>query len=81
MDNPYEQEQQRVLSRIVTTLEKLNESVLALNHAVAVSNASAPFSFPFPLLLPRSRVSVSENLPVSPPPSPLVSLVLWHDAT
>lgn len=37
MDNPYEQEQQRVLNRIVTTLEKLNESVLALNHAVAVS--------------------------------------------
>ncbi|KAM0791515.1 hypothetical protein ACM66B_005966 [Microbotryomycetes sp. NB124-2] len=38
MDNPYEQEQQKILGRIVTTLEKLNESILALNHAVAETN-------------------------------------------
>lgn len=36
MDNPYEEEQQKILGRIVGTLEKLNESMLALNHAVAV---------------------------------------------
>jgi hypothetical protein len=38
MENPYEAEQGKVLSRIVGTLEKLNESMLALNHAVAVRN-------------------------------------------
>lgn len=36
MDNPYEAEQSKILGRIVGTLEKLNESMLALNHAVAV---------------------------------------------
>lgn len=44
MDNPYEQEQQKILSRIVTTLEKLNESMLALNHAVAVRLSPSLFS-------------------------------------
>lgn len=36
MESPYEAEQERMLGRIVGTLEKLNESMLALNHAVAV---------------------------------------------
>ncbi|GAA5850549.1 hypothetical protein JCM8547_001910 [Rhodosporidiobolus lusitaniae] len=39
MNNPYEEEQQAVLSRILGNVDKLNESMLELNRAIERVNA------------------------------------------
>ncbi|BGO91583.1 hypothetical protein NBRC10512_008029 [Rhodotorula toruloides] len=39
MNNPYEEEQQVVISRILGTVEKLNESMLELNRSIEQVNA------------------------------------------
>ncbi|SCU91493.1 LAME_0E12728g1_1 [Lachancea meyersii CBS 8951] len=39
MENPYEQVQQSILARIVNNLERLNESVVTLNHELQNINA------------------------------------------
>ncbi|GAA5886133.1 hypothetical protein JCM6882_004276 [Rhodosporidiobolus microsporus] len=39
MNNPYEEEQEAILSRILGTVEKLNESMLELNRSIEQVNA------------------------------------------